>query len=122
MSGRAKRLRADQSAATRSFSRRSGFGHRTSVAQPNFSKNQMIRADVSSWPFSTPCRAAVGSAWCMLGQLSPKLRIASGQKLALLSRAAKGRSPIMWQIELIDQVTWCSRKIRTREAQKKEKI
>ena len=29
-----------------------------------------------------------------------------------------GRWPIVWQIELIDQVTWCSRKTRTSEAQK----
>ncbi len=55
----------------------------------------------------------------MLCQLSPKLRIASGQKFALLSRAANGRSPIVWQIELIDQVTWCSRNTRTSDAQKK---
>src|SRR5437762_9960012 len=54
----------------------------------------------------------------MLCQLSPKLKIASGQKFVLLSRAWNGRSPIVWQIELIDQVTWCSRKIRTSEAQK----
>ncbi len=32
---------------------------------------------------------------------------ASGQKLADLSRLVKGRSPIMWQMEFTDQVTWC---------------
>ena len=46
-------------------------------------------------------------------------RNASGQKFADLSRAANGRSPIMWQIELTDQVTWCSTAMRTRPAQKK---
>ncbi len=44
--------------------------------------------------------------------------MASGQKLALLSRAANGRSPMVWQIELIDQVTWCRTHTRTSEAQK----
>ena len=47
-------------------------------------------------------------------------RNASGQKFADLSRAAKGRSPIMWQMELTDQVTWCSSAMRTRPAQKKQ--
>src|SRR5436305_1685882 len=45
--------------------------------------------------------------------------MASGQKLADRSREAYGRSPIMWQIELMDQVTWCSTAMRTREAQRK---
>ncbi len=35
-------------------------------------------------------------------------RIASGQTLVALPRAVNGRLPIMWQMELIDQVTWCS--------------
>src|SRR6266567_6902005 len=72
---------------------------------------------MSIWPRSTPCRAQVGSAWCRLCHDSPKDRIANGQKLADLSRAANGRSPIMWQIELIDHVTWCSTATRTRPAQ-----
>ena len=29
-----------------------------------------------------------------------------------------GRFPIMWQIELVDQVTWCSAAMRTSPAQK----
>jgi hypothetical protein len=45
-------------------------------------------------------------------------RIASGQKFAALSRLAEGRSPIMWQIELIDQVTWCRNDTRTSPARK----
>src|SRR5918994_7531919 len=98
---------------------RSGVGHLTSHTQPSFSKNQITRAEMSIWPRSTPCRAIDGSAWCELCQDSPKDRIASGQKFADLSREAKGRSPIAWQIELIDQVTWCSRPTRTRVPQKK---
>src|ERR1700712_5199853 len=96
------------------------LGQRTFVAQPNFSKIQMVRAEMSSWPRKTPCRAQVGSAWCRLCQDSPNDRNASGQKFADLSRAANGRSPIMWQIELTDQVTWWSNAIRTRPAQKKQ--
>src|SRR5918994_4414094 len=98
---------------------RSGVGHLTSHTQPSFSNAQMTRADMSIWPRSTPWRAIDGSAWCELCQDSPKLRIASGQKFADLSRATNGRSPMAWQIELIDQVTWCSSPIRTRLAQKK---
>ena len=97
---------------------RAAFGQRTFVAQPNFSNTQITRAEMSSWPRSTPCRAQVGSAWCRLCQDSPKLSRSSGQKFADLSRAANGRSPIMWQIELTDQVTWCSNAIRTSPAQK----
>src|SRR5258708_254732 len=80
----------------------------------------MVRAEMSTWPRSTPWRADVGSAWCRLCQLSPKLRIASGQKFAALSplRSSNGRSPTTWQIELIDQVMWCRNDTRTRPAQK----
>ena len=34
--------------------------------------------------------------------------MASGQKFVERSRTVHGRVPIMWQIELTDQVTWCS--------------
>src|SRR3954470_24243969 len=78
----------------------------------------MTRAEMSIWPRSTPCRAQVGSAWCRLCQDSPKLKIASGQKFADRSREENGRSPIMWQIELTDQVTWCRKAMRTRQDKK----
>src|SRR4051794_796073 len=97
---------------------RSGLVQRTSLTQPNFSMIQITRAEMSIWPGSTPCRAQVGSAWWELCQDSPIDRMASGQKFAALSRLAKGRAPIMWQIELIDQVTWCRNDTRTRPAQK----
>src|SRR5438046_9685464 len=35
-----------------------------------------------------------------------------------LSRTSKSSLPKVWQTELMDQVTWCSRQIRTRLAQK----
>src|SRR5215475_78833 len=103
---------------TRRASSRSVTGHRTSVTQPAFSIQRIVRAEVSTWPFRTPWRAQVGSEWCRLCQDSPWLRIASHQTLPDLSRLLNGRAPIVWQIELIDQVTWCSSAIRTSEAQK----
>ena len=68
----------------------------------------MTRALGSSWPFSAPCRAQVGSAWCRLCQDSPKDAMASQATLRDLSRTSNSSLPKVWQIELIDQVTWCS--------------
>ena len=87
------------------------------MAQPNFSKIQMTRAEMSSCPRSTPWRAPVGSAWWELCQDSPMDRIASGQKFAARSRLSNGREPTMWQMELTDQVTWCRNATRTKPAQ-----
>src|SRR5665811_1286620 len=78
----------------------------------------MRRALESIWPWSTPCRAQVGSAWCRLCQDSPIEITASQDTFPERSRLLNGRWPIAWQIELIDQVTWCSRAIRTSEPQK----
>src|SRR5690242_11970889 len=78
----------------------------------------MTRAEVSSWKRRTPWRALVGSAWCRLCQDSPPEGIASHQTLPEKSREAKGRSPTVWQIELIDQVTWWIRPMRTTVPQK----
>src|SRR5690606_4735271 len=59
-----------------------------------------------------------GSAWCRLCHDSPPEGIASHHTLEDLSRERNGRSPMVWQIELIDQVTWCSRPTRTSVPQK----
>ncbi|CAM5591637.1 hypothetical protein SVIOM342S_08579 [Streptomyces violaceorubidus] len=93
-------------------------GQRTSYAHPNCSNQRISRAEESSWPRITPCRAEVGSAWCRLCQDSPQDRIASHHTLPERSRDLKGRLPTAWQIELIDQVTWCSNATRTSEPQK----
>src|SRR5690606_12715453 len=92
-------------------------GHRTECTQPSRSKSQMTRAEMSTWPRFTPCRAQVGSAWWRLCHDSPNDSTASHQTFAERSRAANGRSPNMWQIELIDHVTWCSTPTRTNPAQ-----
>src|SRR5215831_6525180 len=97
---------------------RASSGQRTSYAQPSFSNAQITRALESIWPFSTPCLAQVGSAWCRLCQDSPKDAMASHETFRDRSRASKSSVPNVWQIELIDQVTWCSSVIRTRLAQK----
>src|SRR5580658_734390 len=78
----------------------------------------MRRAAMSIWPRSTPCLAQVGSAWCRLCQDSPKERIASQFTFRDLSLTSNSSLPNVWQIELIDQVTWCRNATRTRLAQK----
>src|SRR3954454_7174052 len=80
---------------------------------------QMIRAVESICPRSTPWRAAVGSAWCRLCHDSPMDRNASHHTLPDLSRLLNGLEPTAWQMELIDQVVWCSSETRTRLPQKK---
>ena len=79
----------------------------------------MTRALGSSWPFSAPCRAQVGSAWCRLCQDSPKDAIAIQDTFFDLSRTSNSSLPKVWQMELMAQVTWCSSATRTRLAQKK---
>src|SRR5580698_8024380 len=78
----------------------------------------MMRAAVSIWPRSAPCRAHVGSEWCRLCQDSPKDRIASQFTFLDLSLTSNSSLPNVWQIELMDQVTWCRNATRTRLAQK----
>jgi hypothetical protein len=94
-------------------------GHLTAETQPSFSIAQMIRAEVSICPRRTPWRAHVGSLWCRLCHDSPIEGIASHHTLPDLSRDLKGRCPTAWQMELMDQVTWCSSPTRTSEPQKK---
>ena len=82
------------------------------------------RTSGSAGPRSRPGRAShraardVGSAWCRLCQDSPQDSTASHHTLPERSRDLKGRLPTAWQIELIDQVTWCSSATRTSEPQK----
>src|SRR5579864_7404037 len=78
----------------------------------------MTRALGSSWPLSAPWRAQVGSAWCRLCQDSPKEAMASQETFTDRSRDTQSVLPQVWQIELVDQVTWCSSVMRTRPAQK----
>src|SRR5215469_10642115 len=79
----------------------------------------MTRALESTWPRNAPCRAQVGSEWCMLCQDSPLERTLSHQTLPAWSLVRNGLLPATWQIELMDQVTWWNRPIRTIVAQKK---
>ena len=73
---------------------------------------------MSICPSSAPWRAQVGSEWCRLCQDSPKEGMASHATFRDLSRTSKSSWPKVWQTELMDQVTWCSRQTRTRLAQK----
>src|SRR5215469_710485 len=79
----------------------------------------MTRAPVSICPRSAPCRAQVGSEWCRLCQASPKDGIASQLTFRDLSLTSNSSLPKVWQMELIDHVTWCRNATRTRLAQKK---
>src|SRR6266536_162528 len=63
-------------------------------------------------------RAPVGSAWCRLCQDSPNEAIARNATLRDLSRTSNDSWPNVWQIELMDHVTWCSAATRTSVAQK----
>lgn len=56
-------------------------GQRTSYAHPSISNHRMKRAEESTCPRITPCRADVGSAWCRLCQDSPHDSTASHQTL-----------------------------------------
>src|SRR5215207_3959532 len=60
-----------------------------------------------------PCTAERGNAWWLWCQDSPKESSESQKTFVEWSSTAKRRVPKKWQTELIDQVTWCSRKIRT---------
>src|ERR1700754_3238623 len=82
----------------------------------------MMRAEMSICPGRTPWRAHVGSAWCRLCHDSPMDSTASGQKFRDRSRERNGRLPIMWQIELMDHVTWLEIASRTSPPQKKPVI
>src|ERR1700728_4545499 len=78
----------------------------------------MSRAAVSICPLSTPCRAHVGSEWCRLCQDSPNDRIASQFTFRDLSLTSNSSLPKVWQVELMDEITWCRTSTRTRLAQK----
>jgi hypothetical protein len=68
-------------------------GQRTFVAQPNFSKRKITRADESIWCGAAPWRAAHGCAWWKLCHDSPNDRIASGAKFVLWSFVVYGWRP-----------------------------
>ena len=81
-------------------------------------EERITAAEMSTWPWSAPCRAQPGSEWCMLCQLSPNDTRASGHRLVARSwrRVANGRVPNTWHSELTLQVTCCSTAIRTSPA------
>ena len=58
-----------------------------------------------------PWRAERGNAWWLWCQASPSDGRASQNTFVDSSSTSNRRRPKKWQTELIDQVTWCSRKI-----------
>ena len=65
-----------------------------------------------------PCVAERGNAWWLWCHDSPSDGIASQKTFVDSSSVWKRRRPKKWQIELIEKVTWWTRKMRTRPAQK----
>ena len=94
------------------------MGQRTFVAQPAISNHRISRAAGSTWCESAPCRAEAGALWWKLCQLSPNDTTASGATFPLRSFVTNGLRPQRWHTELMLQVTWCSRNMRTRPAQR----
>ena len=60
-----------------------------------------------------PWRAEVGNAWWLLCHDSPNDSGASHSRLRDSSPVSKRLRPKKWHSELIEYVTWCSRKTRT---------
>src|SRR5205807_4683008 len=60
-----------------------------------------------------PCRAEVGKAWWLLCQASPNVKGESHARLRDSSFVAYGLRPKKWQRELMQNVNWWHRKIRT---------
>jgi hypothetical protein len=88
------------------------------LAQPNFSNSP----DDPGGDVELPALDAVAGAG-RVGVVQVVPGLAHGQdrqrpEVRGLVPASNGRSPIMWQIELTDQVTWCSTATRTSPAQK----
>ncbi len=64
-----------------------------------------------------PWKAERGNAWWLWCHASPREASESHQTLVERSSVAKRRAPWKWQIELIDQVMWWTKKTRTRPPQ-----
>ena len=78
---------------------------------------QMRRADMSSCPL----HSVAGAGGVGVVQVVPGLahgRDGQRPEVGGLAGAVNGRSPIMWQIEWIDKVMWCSTAARMSPAQK----
>ena len=83
----------------------------TLQTSPSFSSVQITQPPGSISSPRSPWKAEVGNAWWLLCQDSPNESHESHQTLRDSSREAKRRRPQKWQIELIEKVTWWSRKI-----------
>ena len=89
----------------------------TFQARPTFSMPPMIHADGSISYQRRPWAAERGNAWWLWCHASPSDGSASHATLVEWSSMSKRRRPKKWHTELIDHVTWCRRKMRTRPPQ-----
>ena len=83
-------------------------------ASPSFSSPVITQppGSIAASSFFMPWNAELGNAWWLLCQLSPNEIRLSSQTLRDSSELLKFRRPQKWQIELIENVTWWSRKMR----------
>src|SRR5437868_3578263 len=90
-------------------------------ASPSFSSPVITQPPGSSAASKRriPWNADVGKAWWLLCHDSPKEIRLSSHTFRLSSDERKRRRPQKWQIELIENVTWCSRKIRIAPPQRR---
>src|SRR5882724_12703947 len=86
----------------------------TFQASPSFSSPVITQPPGSSAASKRrrPWKADEGNAWWLLCHDSPNEIRLSSQTLRLSSDDRKFRRPQKWQIELIENVTWCKRKMR----------
>src|SRR3954469_4933990 len=92
---------------------RSGLTRTTFQASPTRSIARISRPDGSISHQRSPWLAEVGKAWWLWCQASPIDGMASQKTLRDSSSVANRRRPKKWQTELMLQVMWCSRKMRT---------
>ena len=79
----------------------------------------MSHAPGSSWRQPCPWWAAVGKAWWLLCQDSPNVSGASHTRLRDSSPVSYVRRPKKWHSELMLNVAWWTRKMRTAPPQRR---
>src|ERR1700722_11303701 len=88
------------------------FTRLMSQAKPNVFSAQMPYQFISTSYQRKPCCAAVGCAWWLLCQPSPKVSSATHQLLVERSRVPKRRVPQECVAEFTSQVQWSKNTVR----------
>src|SRR5579872_2578232 len=88
-----------------------------SHARPRARNAEMPYQFMSISYHASPCFAATGTAWWLLCQPSPKVRIATQKLLVEVSVVMKRREPHMWVAEFTNQVECRPSTVRRKTAQ-----